>query len=111
MQSEGERLAAWMKDEYGAKLRRVQVGTAARGRLKGVQGLLLHKLEDFKIRFLGESGSPSFSLTNKSKSLEGYFQVVMMGSSSSRMAQHQAYYRIQYAILDLPAVLRVFTSR
>lgn len=53
MQSEGERLSAWMKDEFGGRLRRLQVGTAARGRLKGVQGLLIHKLEDFKIRFLG----------------------------------------------------------
>lgn len=104
-----------MKGEYveRGKERRFQVRSAVRLRAEGLgtTGLLLHKLEDFKVSFLTESRTPTFSITNKSKKMNAYFQATMMGSSSSRISQIQAYYRIDCCTTAVSDLLKFFKSK
>lgn len=78
---------------------------------QGLAGLLLHKLEDFKVSFLSESRLASLSLTNRSKSLRASFQSTIVGSSSSRLSQVTAYYHIECCTLAVTELLRFFKRR
>jgi hypothetical protein len=50
-------------------------------------------------------------LTSRGKSLVAHFQVAIVGSSSSRLSQVLAYYRIECSTLAITDLLRFFRSR
>jgi hypothetical protein len=103
-----------MRKQYAetGRGRYFQVRCAVRLRAEGegVTALMLHKLEDFKVAILNDSHSPSFSLTNKSKSLQAHFSSTIVGSSSCRLSQVLAFYRIDCCTLAVADLLRLFKS-